>query len=458
MSLPAEPSDGAGAVPADGAGSGGAPALGVDELPGAVRQRLARLACEALGRLPSDQVPPSLRRAASFAPSRRVKIVGSQVLAAVDDDDEFRARLAHQVSADETDLLQVVRDVEGGDPAPSGVRAAEAAALAYLVTSPAARPLVDVVSAVEQVAARADSELEQSVERLQQQLSRARGDLREQRDKHRGELDQLKNDNQQLRRTLGQTRADLKAARAETEEARSEAERARRRVEDAQRQADAEVRRLRARVSELEQDAATVRRETRVDRDLETARLRLLLDTVVGAASGLRRELALGPAETLPADLVEARAVVGEGRSRPSALQDDPRLLRRWLELPRAHLVVDGYNVSKTAWPSSPLDQQRTRLVSAVGSLVAGSTIEATVVFDGAEVAGVPAASAPRGVRVRFSPAGVIADDTIRQLVEAEPAGRVVVVVSSDRELAESVVSRGARSATSATFLAMLGA
>ena len=35
-----------------------------------------------------------------------------------------------------------------------------------------------------------------------------------------------------------------------------------------------------------------------------------------------------------------------------------------------------------------------------------------------------------------FSPAGVIADDVLRDLVDAEPAGRVVVVVTDDRELA----------------------
>ena len=52
---------------------------------------------------------------------------------------------------------------------------------------------------------------------------------------------------------------------------------------------------------------------------------------------------------------------------------------------------------------------------------------------------------APRGVRVVFSPEGVIADDVIRQLVAAEPRGRVVVVVSSDQAVARDVVRGGAR-------------
>jgi rRNA-processing protein FCF1 len=46
---------------------------------------------------------------------------------------------------------------------------------------------------------------------------------------------------------------------------------------------------------------------------------------------------------------------------------------------------------------------------------------------------------------VIFSPFGVIADDVIRELVAAEPEGRVVVVVTEDRELADDVRSAGAR-------------
>ena len=53
--------------------------------------------------------------------------------------------------------------------------------------------------------------------------------------------------------------------------------------------------------------------------------------------------------------------------------------------------------------------------------------------------------ASPRGVKVLFSPVGVIADDVIRELVAAEPAGRVVVVVTEDRELADDVRRAGAR-------------
>jgi hypothetical protein len=52
-------------------------------------------------------------------------------------------------------------------------------------------------------------------------------------------------------------------------------------------------------------------------------------------------------------------------------------------------------------------------------------------------------------VRVLFSPPGVIADDVIRELVDAEPGGRPVVVVSDDQEVVRDVVRAGAHRAGS---------
>ena len=67
------------------------------------------------------------------------------------------------------------------------------------------------------------------------------------------------------------------------------------------------------------------------------------------------------------------------------------------------------------------------------------------MVFDAAETDHRPPVTAPRGVRVLFSPRGVIADDVIRDLVAAEPAGRVVVVVTADQAVARDVIRDGAR-------------
>ena len=88
--------------------------------------------------------------------------------------------------------------------------------------------------------------------------------------------------------------------------------------------------------------------------------------------------------------------------------------------------------------------------------LVARTGAEVTVVFDGADLTNPPPVAGPRGVRVRFSPPGVIADELIRRLVAAEPQGRPLVVVSTDREVVDGVVANGARAVPSATLLALL--
>jgi predicted RNA-binding protein with PIN domain len=124
--------------------------------------------------------------------------------------------------------------------------------------------------------------------------------------------------------------------------------------------------------------------------------------------------------------------------------------------MPRARLIVDGYNVSKAAWPSSSLEAQRTRLLGALAPLVARTGAETTVVFDAAAASARPVVNTPRGVKVVFSPVGVIADDVIRDLVAAEPHGRVVVVVTNDRAVIVDVVAEGARAATSEALLNLL--
>ena len=172
------------------------------------------------------------------------------------------------------------------------------------------------------------------------------------------------------------------------------------------------------------------RRDARAERDEATLRARLLLETVVDAATGLRRELAL------PAGRGRARPTGSRPTSpRPGARTPssagalgagDPALLEQFLALPRARLIVDGYNVSKRAWPSSSLEAQRNRLLGGLAALVARTGAETTVVFDAAETDHRPPVVAPRGVRCSSARAGVIADDVIRDLVAVEPTGRVV--------------------------------
>ncbi len=183
-----------------------------------------------------------------------------------------------------------------------------------------------------------------------------------------------------------------------------------------------------------------------------------MLDTVLEAAAGLRRELGLPAVAGSPAETVEARTAptgVPAPGTRAEAI-DDPGLLEELLALPRSHLVVDGYNVTKTAWPTAPLETQRSRLLQGLAAIVARHGAEVTVVFDGADLVNPPLVNGSRGVRVLFSPPGVIADQVIRDLVDAEPEGRPVVVASSDREVADGVIRSGARATASASLVRLL--
>jgi len=126
------------------------------------------------------------------------------------------------------------------------------------------------------------------------------------------------------------------------------------------------------------------------------------------------------------------------------------------LAVPTTHLLVDGYNVTKGGWANVSLEAQRGRLLSGLGALAVRTGAEVTLVFDGAEhVAPVPVA-ASRAVRLLFSRAGETADDVLLRLVRHEPRGRPLVVVSSDREVADGARSCGARPVPSSALLRLL--
>ena len=181
----------------------------------------------------------------------------------------------------------------------------------------------------------------------------------------------------------------------------------------------------------------------------------MLLDTLSRAVSGLRDELSPGAQAKRPADFVEA-AGPAEGYAGLGPAPEDPASVDLLLALPNAHLIVDGYNVTKTGYPDLPLEDQRNRLIAGLAALAARTGAEVTCVFDGAEVAvRVPTAGARR-VRVRFSPPGQIADELIRRLVRAEPVGRPVTVCSADNEVIDGVRRAGARVVAPTALLARL--
>jgi predicted RNA-binding protein with PIN domain len=413
--------------------------------PEPVRQRIMTLAAAALPGLPADEIPVALRRVARFAPHRRARLGGREIAAQLAADPLFRQRISTRVVADSGDLGAAV----AAGMAPAAADPVEVAALAYLARPEGWRALIE--DAGQAVQAEADSAaIATQVRAAEQRATRAEHD----RAVAKVEADKLRDELARVREELGQLREESRA----TAKALREAQAAQKRASDllatekgrATRIAadhDAEVRRLKTRLAEAEAQAATGKQSAKDARAADDARLWLLIETIGQAASGLRRELALGPSDRMPADFVADSSAERPGspeRARARAQDtDDPGRLDQLLALPRAHLIVDGYNVTKRGFAEMSLEQQRKRLITGLGGIAAQTGDEITVVFDGAErVHGLP--PAPRGVRVLFSRKGDTADELIRQLVRAEPAGRPIVVISSDREVADGVRRHGA--------------
>lgn len=422
-----------------------------------VRARVVAFGSDTLGALSADEVPTQLRQVARFAAAKRAKLGATPIAAGMEADAAFRRRVLDTASAA---LPGMVEALEAGTPPPAA-DPVDVAAVAYLLRPAGWEDLVADAATAERSRedelrrARADA----AATRVREQLDATRAAARETRERLKSEVDRLKTENTTLRRRLQETRGRLAEAEAALGDGGSaEATEAIERAEAARRAADVEARRLRARLAQVEDSLENARRAGREERGLGTARLALLLETLTDAAAGLRRELAL-PASTLrPADTVEgAREADTTDAAAPRARAvDDPGFLDEILAVPGVHLVVDGYNVTKTAWPAMPLEAQRNRLVQGLAALAARTGAETTCVFDGADVSVPPPVASAQGVRVRFSPAGETADELIRRLVRAEPPGRPVVVVSSDREVADGVRRPGVRSAAAVALVGLL--
>ncbi len=414
-------------------------APGLADLPDEVRHRVHALTAEVLPDV--AKLPPPLRKVADFAPARRARLGARAMTAALETDEEFRDRVAVQVAGDRP---QPVDDVT-------------VAALAWLVRADGWEDELD--AALAGLAQRPTAQDHAQAERLRQQVETAENAARDLRARHRDEVAGLKADNATLRRKLGEARSALREALSAADEAGRTADQLRGQVEATTASAEKELRQLRARVARLEDEARADRRAGRTEREEASLRARLLLDSVIDAATGLRRELALPPASGAPGDRLEA-SLSSEGARRPTSAGSlgptSAALLEQYLALPRARLIVDGYNVSMSAWPSSSLEAQRTRLLRGLAPVVARTRVEATVVFDAASSAVRPVVTTPRGVKVVFSPEGVIADRVISDLVAAEPEGRVVIVVSSDQEVARDASAAGARSVAAEALVGLL--
>ncbi len=414
-------------------------------LPQPVANRVAQLAVQAVHALPPTDVPAAMRFALGWRrrgplPTR----FAHRVLAALAQDEGLRARIGSHLAGEGTAVGEEMAEGSGGgDPVtgaamlylsrPEHWQRDLSAALSATATQPAQ---ADELVAAQQQAADLRTRLERLQQRREQEAATAKRDQAEVRTKLSGQIERL--------------REELRALRGESERLASELEQSRRAASDL----DREVRRLRSRLDSAQSAAEQAKGADRSARLLANARVKALLEVLGEAAAGLAEELRLPASTTAPAEHVAAVEPAQPTVSKRIHTAED---LTQALTLPRCHLLVDGYNITKGAWASAPLQQQRDRLVTALAPLAARTRAEVTVVFDGAEVGPVPAAPTAKGVRVRFSPPGEVADRVIVRMVAAEPTGRPVVVASSDAALCSGARSAGGRTADREVLLAALG-
>ncbi|WP_437112425.1 NYN domain-containing protein [Streptomyces cinnamoneus] len=446
----------------EAAGDAGGADDGVTEvldrpLPEGIRRRVIGLVAEAFGGLTVAELPPQLRQYARFTPTRRAKFAGNAMAAAVEGDPVFRQRISARLRESGSELVEAL---DAGSP-PAAADPEDVAAMAFVLRPPGWVKLVTAAGEEAQRASaeRAGEEAQRELRQLREELASVRAEARAETERVRAELEAARRESESHQRKLRSAVSDVRRGEAALRKAQAELESLRSEAAAEKAAALAETRRIKSRLAEAEAGLEATRRAAREGRSVEDMRLRLLLDTVLDAAQGLRRELALPPASVHPADTVDA---VQPGTMTPKDIatralsETDPALLDQLLALPQAHLVVDGYNVTKTGYPTMPLDKQRLRLLGGLAMLAAQTGAEVTCVFDGAELAAPVLLAPPRGVRVLFSKPGVTADELIRQLVRAEPPGRPVVVVSTDREVADGVAKAGARPVASALLLRRL--
>jgi predicted RNA-binding protein with PIN domain len=115
--------------------------------------------------------------------------------------------------------------------------------------------------------------------------------------------------------------------------------------------------------------------------------------------------------------------------------------------------LLDGNNVmaQRVGWHR---DKRKARrgLMDDLARFAQGRRVRVSVVFDGAPEQHFADGASYRGVRVFYAERGSNADERIKQMVESARERRTLVVVTSDRQLADYVRRCGARVVSSGEF------
>lgn len=121
--------------------------------------------------------------------------------------------------------------------------------------------------------------------------------------------------------------------------------------------------------------------------------------------------------------------------------------------------LVDGNNVmgQRVGWHRDKAGARR-RLLEDLARLARVERLRVEVVFDGAPDEHFPDGSSFMGVRLFYAARGSTADDRIKRMVDEARDRRTLVVVTSDRQLADYARRSGVRVTRSGEFRRRLDA
>jgi len=283
-------------------------------------------------------------------------------------------------------------------------------------------------------------DVEDELDRERRKTKDAREEARRAKASARAELARSARKVEELERNLATTRSELKKARAELETAATETNRTTGALERRERRALREAEKARAARDESRAESKSLRKEiTRLTRELADANV----------ASRPRRTPSVGrprePATRTPMGV--PKGLLAESRE----------TLDLWLKEPHVSLLIDGYNVSKTAggFGDLSLEHQRNRLVDEIDRLARMRRVPSTIVFDGALIEPVAVRRKRRTVVVAYSRPPEIADDHLVALLR-EHSNHPVIVVTNDRELQAKSVALGATIARAEQLLELI--
>ena len=333
------------------------------------------------------------------------------------------------------------------------------------------------IEGLEEARRRADVQrraAEEQASRLERELKEERRSRRAREEEAAREARAAEARADQLASALERERASVEATR---EKAQREAERAR--------EADREARDARRQLEHLEREnqhlSDRLARAPEAGSGLRSEDVQALLDAaehaqrltsgLTGVASHLRRaranaaqeeaaqaaaaQRAAERGEPMPAVTRSSRPKRAVVAPPPGMITEDPVALEAMLRTPGVMLVIDGYNVSMAGWGGESIRIQRDRLLNACAALHARLRCAITLVFDGADVEGVPVPRRP-GVHVVFSEAGQEADHVVVEGVKSLPFDVPVIVASSDHWVREHSEQAGARVVAADAILRVL--